>query len=71
VQVIPHVTTEIKPRTARRNRRRWNTADVVIGRKNRGTVGDIESLPSRSDSPDASRDLGRENSLFVHDTLVP
>ena len=67
VQVIPHVTDEIK------NAFRAVPSDndiiiVEIG----GTVGDIESLPFlEAMPPDAARPSARENTLFVHLTLVP
>ena len=66
VQVIPHVTNEIK------NAMRKVAADtdvvlVEIG----GTVGDIESLPFLEAIRQMRQELGRENTLFVHVTLVP
>jgi CTP synthase len=66
VQVIPHVTNEIK------NAMRKVSADcdvtiVEIG----GTVGDIESLPFLEAIRQMRQDLGRENTCFVHVTLIP
>ncbi len=66
VQVIPHVTDEIK------NAMRKVAADcevliVEIG----GTVGDIESLPFLEAIRQMRQDLGRDNTLFVHVTLIP
>ena len=66
VQVIPHVTNEIK------NAMRKVAADcdiviVEIG----GTVGDIESLPFLEAIRQMRQDLGRENTCFVHMTLIP
>jgi CTP synthase len=66
VQVIPHVTNEIK------NAMRKVAADcevliVEIG----GTVGDIESLPFLEAIRQMRQDLGRDNTLFVHVTLIP
>jgi CTP synthase len=66
VQVIPHVTNEIK------NAMRKVAADpevviVEIG----GTVGDIESLPFLEAIRQMRQDLGRDNTVFVHVTLIP
>ena len=71
VQVIPHVTNEIKAAV-----KRVSTAadgspiDVVIVEIG-GTVGDIESLPFLEAIRQLRHELGRENTLFVHVTLVP
>ena len=71
VQVIPHVTNEIKAAA-----RRVATApdgtpvDVVIVEIG-GTVGDIESLPFLEAIRQMRHELGRDNTLFVHVTLVP
>jgi CTP synthase len=71
VQVIPHVTNEIKSAV-----KRVSTAsdgspiDVVIVEIG-GTVGDIESLPFLEAIRQLRHELGRENTLFVHVTLVP
>ena len=71
VQVIPHVTNEIKA-AARRvaTAADGTTADVVIVEIG-GTVGDIESLPFLEAIRQMRHEIGRENSLFVHVTLVP
>jgi len=66
VQVIPHVTDEIKAAV----RRLAPNHDVVITEIG-GTVGDIESLPFLEAIRQFRQDSGRENSLFVHLTLVP
>lgn len=73
VQVIPHVTNEIKKRIM--GLAKEQEADVVIAEIG-GTVGDIESLPFmeaiRQMRVEAGRDeMGRENTLYVHVTLVP
>ncbi|WP_420462233.1 CTP synthase [Candidatus Palauibacter sp.] len=66
VQVIPHVTDEIKDAI----RRLAPNHDVVITEIG-GTVGDIESLPFLEAIRQFRQDVGRENSLFIHLTLVP
>ena len=66
VQVIPHVTDEIKTAA----RRLAPGHDVVITEIG-GTVGDIESLPFLEAIRQFRQDVGREHSLFVHLTLVP
>ena len=66
VQVIPHVTNEIKNAV----RKVSEGVDVVIAEIG-GTVGDIESLPFLEAIRQLRHELGRENSLFVHVTLVP
>ncbi len=66
VQVIPHVTNEIKAAV----RKVSEGVDVVIVEIG-GTVGDIESLPFLEAIRQLRHELGRENSLFVHVTLVP
>ena len=65
VQVIPHVTNEIKATI-----KRLDGAEVVIVEIG-GTVGDIESLPFLEAIRQMRNDVGRENSLFIHLTLVP
>ncbi len=67
VQVIPHVTNELK--NAMR-KVASNGADVTIVEIG-GTVGDIESLPFLEALRQMRQDLGRENTVFVHVTLVP
>jgi CTP synthase len=66
VQVIPHVTDEIK-RCVRRVSEGVDVVIVEIG----GTVGDIESLPFLEAIRQMRLELGAENTLFVHVTLVP
>jgi CTP synthase len=66
VQVIPHVTNEIKAAIKKVS----VDADVVIVEIG-GTVGDIESLPFLEAIRQLRQDVGREHSLFVHLTLVP
>jgi CTP synthase len=66
VQVIPHITDEIKNAVARLS----DGHDVVITEIG-GTVGDIESLPFLEAIRQFRRDVGRENAIFVHLTLVP
>ncbi len=66
VQVIPHVTNEIK------NAMRKVATDVdIVLVEIGGTVGDIESLPFLEAIRQMRQELGRENTLFVHVTLVP
>ncbi|HEV3461444.1 MAG TPA: CTP synthase [Candidatus Dormibacteraeota bacterium] len=68
VQVIPHVTNEIKERITRVT---WeDNPDVVIVEVG-GTVGDIESLPFLEAIRQLKNDLGRKNVFYVHLTLVP
>ncbi|WP_456375879.1 CTP synthase [Thiolapillus sp.] len=66
VQVIPHITDEIK-RQIRLGADDNDVAMVEIG----GTVGDIESLPFMEAIRQMGVELGRENALFMHLTLVP
>ena len=68
VQVIPHITNEIKERIARVARD--GSADVVIVEVG-GTVGDIESLPFLEAIRQMRKDVGRDNVLYVHVTLLP
>lgn len=68
VQVIPHVTNEIKKFIYSVGKKIG--ADVVITEIG-GTVGDIESLPFIEAIRQVSNDVGRENCLFVHVTLAP
>ncbi|MGA7096741.1 MAG: CTP synthase [Acidimicrobiia bacterium] len=67
VQVIPHITNEIKDRIRRVAER---DVDVVITEVG-GTVGDIESLPFLEAIRQFGNEVGRENVAFVHVTLVP
>jgi CTP synthase len=66
VQVIPHVTNEIK-NAMRKVASDCDVAIVEIG----GTVGDIESLPFLEAIRQMRQDLGRDNTCFVHVTLIP
>ena len=66
VQVIPHVTNEIKA-AMKKVAQDVDVAIVEIG----GTVGDIESLPFMEAIRQMRQELGRERTLFVHVTLVP
>ncbi|AST95863.1 CTP synthase [Shouchella clausii] len=68
VQVIPHVTNEIKERVFRAGRE--TGADVVITEIG-GTVGDIESLPFLEAIRQIKSDVGMENVLYLHCTLIP
>lgn len=68
VQVIPHITNEIKDRIQRAGRE--TNADIVITEIG-GTVGDIESLPFLEAIRQLKRDLGNDNVLYLHCTLVP
>ena len=68
VQVIPHITNEIKSRIKRIGDR--DDIDVVITEVG-GTVGDIESLPFLEAIRQLRNDLGPHNTVFVHVTLVP
>ncbi len=66
VQVIPHITNEIKERI-RRIARDYDVVIVEIG----GTVGDIESMPFLEAARQMQLEEGRENVAFVHVTYVP
>jgi CTP synthase len=68
VQVIPHITNEIKDRIHRVAR---NTQPDVVLVEIGGTVGDIESLPFLEAIRQFRKDVGRNNVLYVHVTLVP
>ena len=68
VQVIPHVTNEIK--NAARKVASTGDVDVVLVEIG-GTVGDIESLPFLEAIRQMRQELGRENTVFVHMTLIP
>src|SRR5512135_308812 len=68
VQVIPHITNEIKERIARVARA--GDPDVVVVEVG-GTVGDIESLPFLEAIRQMRKDVGRTNVLYVHVTLLP
>jgi len=68
VQVIPHITNEIKSRIDKVGAE--SNADVVITEIG-GTVGDIESQPFLEAIRQWSYDVGRENVMYIHVTLVP
>ena len=68
VQVIPHITNELKSRVYRVAKER--EVDVVITEIG-GTVGDIESLPFLEAIRQIKYEVGRENVCFIHVTLVP
>jgi CTP synthase len=68
VQVIPHITNEIKDKLKKAAIE--SNADIVITEIG-GTVGDIESLPFLEAIRQARRDFGYENTLYIHNTLVP
>ena len=68
VQVIPHVTNEIKERVARVARN--PEVDLVITEIG-GTVGDIESLPFLEAIRQFRNDVGRRNVIYIHVTLIP
>jgi len=68
VQVIPHITDEIKDRIYRVGR--TGDTDIVITEIG-GTVGDIESLALIEAIRQVVTDVGRENAMFIHVTLVP
>jgi len=66
VQVVPHITNEIKERI-RKVGEKTEIAIVEIG----GTVGDIEGLPFLEAIRQLKKDVGRDNVLYLHVTLVP
>lgn len=68
VQVIPHITNEIKERVFRAGREAGS--DVVITEIG-GTVGDIESLPFLEAIRQIKSDIGRDNVMYIHVTLIP
>jgi CTP synthase len=68
IQVIPHITDEIKARIGAAARQ--TAADVVIVEIG-GTVGDIEGLPYLEAIRQMRRDVGRDNVLYIHVTLLP
>ncbi|MDY7039623.1 MAG: CTP synthase [Chloroflexota bacterium] len=68
IQVIPHITNEIKRRIGLVGR--ISKADVVIVEVG-GTVGDIESLPFLESIRQMRKDVGRKNTLYIHISLLP
>ena len=67
IQVIPHVTSIIKEKVANLDR---DDVDVVITEIG-GTVGDMESLPHMEAIRQFANDVGKQNCLFIHLTLIP
>ena len=67
VQVIPHITNEIKSRMRAQARPAVDVIITEIG----GTVGDIESLPFLEAARQVRHDVGRDNVFFLHVSLVP
>ncbi|WP_186576541.1 CTP synthase [Aquibacillus kalidii] len=68
VQVIPHITNEIKNKVFQAGKQ--TNADVVITEIG-GTVGDIESLPFLEAIRQIKSDIGKDNVMYIHCTLVP
>jgi CTP synthase len=68
VQMIPHITNEIKERVLGLGKK--SGADVVIAEIG-GTVGDIEGLPFLEAIRQLRKDVGHENVLYIHVTLIP
>ncbi|RDW99570.1 CTP synthase [Listeria kieliensis] len=68
VQVIPHITNELKDRVFRAAR--MTNSDIIITEIG-GTVGDIESLPFLEAIRQIKSDVGSENVLYIHTTLIP
>ncbi len=68
IQVIPHITNEIKARIMRVAQQ--TQVDVVITEIG-GTVGDIESLPFLEAIRQMKNDVGRDNVMYIHVTLIP
>ena len=72
VQVIPHITNEIKDRIQAMGRPEPGQDDVdVVITEIGGTVGDIESLPFLEAARQVRHDIGRDNCFFLHVSLVP
>jgi CTP synthase len=67
VQVIPHITDEIKRRIRRLATDEWDVVITEVG----GTVGDIEILPFLEAIRQYRKDAGRDNICYVHITLIP
>ncbi|HUZ17498.1 MAG TPA: CTP synthase, partial [Spirochaetia bacterium] len=68
VQVIPHITDEIKRRITQVGEQEGVDVTIIeIG----GTVGDIESIPFLESARQFMHDIGKENVLFIHVTLAP
>src|SRR6478609_167629 len=71
VQVIPHITNEIKDRIRAMSRPIGGPAPDVVITEIGGTVGDIESLPFLEAARQVRHDLGRDHVFFLHVSLVP
>ena len=71
VQVIPHITNEIKDRIRAMSRPAGGPAPDVVITEIGGTVGDIESLPFLEAARQVRHDLGRDQVFFLHVSLVP
>jgi CTP synthase len=67
IQVIPHITNEIKDAIRAVSTDNYDVVIVEVG----GTVGDIESLPFLEAIRQMRNDVGRKNAMFIHLTLVP
>ncbi len=67
VQVVPHITDEIKSRILRNGNAKYDIVITEIG----GTVGDIEGQPFLEAIRQLRLDLGRENTLYIHLTMIP
>lgn len=68
VQVVPHITNEIKERVFRAGREA--NSDIIITEIG-GTVGDIESLPFLEAIRQIKSEVGRDNVMYIHVTLIP
>jgi CTP synthase len=68
VQVIPHITNEIKNKIFEAGK--TSGADIIITEIG-GTVGDIESLPYLESIRQIRNELGKDNTIFIHTTLIP
>ena len=71
VQVIPHITNEIKDRILAMGRGQGEAAVDVVITEIGGTVGDIESLPFLEAARQTRHEIGRDNCFFIHVSLVP
>ncbi|MEV5002417.1 CTP synthase [Nocardioides sp. LML1-1-1.1] len=71
VQVIPHITDEIKDRILAMGRGTGADAVDIVVTEIGGTVGDIESLPFLEAARQVRHDIGRDNCFFLHVSLVP
>src|SRR5699024_8407894 len=68
VQVIPHITNEIKDKIMRAAR--TTDSDIIITEVG-GTVGDIESLPFLEALRQMKSEVGADNVMYIHTTLIP